>query len=119
MLGTCRFCGQQIMVDADPDATEDELNILATSRCECPGAVHEAWKELVLEEFNQNLEVLFGRKPGIKKLMAAAGELVADGKIKKLSITESQGKTIALGVKDKGLCVAITNRTKEETISYG
>lgn len=118
-IGFCKFCHQGINVDADPGATEEELNTLATSRCECPGAVHAAWKELVLEEFNQNLEVLFGKKPGIKQLMTAAGGLVADGKIKKLTITESQGKTIALGVKDKGLCIAITNRTKEETISYG
>lgn len=49
----------------DPGMTEEELNQLATSICECQGATHEAWKKSVLEEFGQNLEVLFGKRPGL------------------------------------------------------
>ena len=119
MIGYCRFCGQSRMVDGDPGMTEEELNQLATSICECQGATHEAWKKSVLEEFGQNLEVLFGKRPGLKKLLAAAGEMIMDGKLKKLTVTEAEGKTIALAIKDKGLCVTITEKTKEETISHG
>ena len=118
-IGFCKYCHQGINVDANPGATEEELNQLATSICECPGATHEAWMNMVLEEFDQNLEVLFGKKPKLKKLLWAAGEMIMAGQMKKLSVTESQGKTIALAIKDKGLCVTITNKTKEETISYG
>lgn len=45
--------------------------------------------------------------------------MIMDGKLKKLTVTEAEGKTIALAIKDKGLCVTITEKTKEETISYG
>ena len=119
MIGYCRFCGQSKMVDGDPGMSEEELNQLATSECTCPGAVREAWKNSVLEEYDQNLEVLFGKKPELKKLMRAAGELIMNEKIEKLTITEAQGKTIGLKPREKGLCITITNKTKEETMSYG
>ena len=31
--GFCKFCGQAYMVDADPEATEEELNEMATAKC--------------------------------------------------------------------------------------
>ena len=119
MIGYCRFCGQSRMVDSDPGMTEEELNKLATSECTCPGATREAWKNSVLEVYDQNLEVLFGKKPELKKLMREAGKLIMSDGIKKINITEVQGKNIAVNLKDNGLCVTITNRTKEETMSYG
>lgn len=107
MLGTCRFCGQQRMVDGDPDMTEDELNQLATSICECPGATHEAWKTSTMEVYEQDLEVLFGKRPEIKKLMRYAGEQILDGKMVSLSIKQSGEKAIGLRLKDMGLHVKI------------
>lgn len=119
MIGYCRLCGQSRMVDGDPEMSEEELNQLATSICTCPGAVHDAWKNAVLEEFGQNIEVLFGKKPELKDLMADAGDMIMSGRIKKITITEAQGKTIGLATKEKGLCITITSKTKEETMSYG
>lgn len=119
MIGYCRFCGQSLMVDGDPDMTEEELNQLAASKCTCPGAVQAAWKNAVLEEYEQNLEVLFGKKPELKDLMADAGDMIMSGRIKKITITEAQGKTISLAQKEKGLCITTTSKTKEETMSYG
>lgn len=43
-FGICRFCGQVIMVKAEEDATEQELNTLATDKCECEGA--REWQEM-------------------------------------------------------------------------
>lgn len=45
--------------------------------------------------------------------------MIMDGEIKKITVTQETGRTIALGMKDKGLCITITNKQKEETISYG
>lgn len=118
-IGFCKYCRQGIAVDADPETSEQELNELATAKCTCDGAVHHAWKNSVFEEFNQNLEVLFGKQPGFVKLMKLGGEMIMDGKMKKLTVAQGIGKTISLGIKDKGLCVTITNKQKEETISYG
>lgn len=118
-VGFCKFCRQGIAVDADPDTSEQELNDLATAKCTCDGAIHYAWKNAVLEEFDQNLEVLFRKQPDIVELMKLGGQMIMDGKMKKLTVSQGIGKTIALGMKDKGLCVAITNKQKEETISYG
>lgn len=119
MLGTCRFCGQQRMVDGDPDMTEDELNQLATSICECPGATYEAWKTSTMEVYEQDLEVLFGKRPEIKKLMRYAGEQILDGKMVSLSIKQSGEKAIGLRLKDMGLHVKISTKTTTENISHG
>ena len=36
--GNCVFCGQQIMVKAEEDATASDLNWLATDACNCEAA---------------------------------------------------------------------------------
>ena len=36
--GYCKFCGQAYMVEADEDASKDEINELATAKCDCQGA---------------------------------------------------------------------------------
>ena len=119
MIGYCRFCGQSRMVDGDPTMSEEELNQLATSICECSGATHEAWKNSTMEVYDQDLEVLFGKRPEIKKLMHYAGEQILDGKMISLSIKQSGEKSIGLRLKDMGLQVKISNKTTMENISHG
>ena len=97
--GFCKFCGQAYIVDADPETTEEELNELATAKCSCDGALAAAWKESVLEVFRQDLEVVFGKE---------------NGDIKKLD-----EKSLNLKMKNKGLCITVTEKSKMENISYG
>ena len=119
--GFCKFCGQAYMVDADPEATEEELNELATAKCGCEGATHYAWKKSTLEVFAQDLEVVFGKeryKP-MMDLFANAGEMILNGRMKALTIKQSDEKTLNLKLKDKGLCITVTEKSKMENISYG
>lgn len=119
MIGYCRFCGQSRMVDGGPEMTEDELNQLATSICECPGATHDAWKQSTMEVFGQDLEMMFGKHPEVKTLLRYAGEQIIDGKMLALTIKRSGEQTIGLKLKDKGLCITKSVRIKEESVSYG
>ena len=118
--GFCKFCGQAFMVDADPDATEAELNELATAKCTCDGATNYAWKNSVLGVFAQDLEVVFGKENGdTKELFRTAGEMIMNGRIKSISCKQSAGKTLGLKMKDKGLCITVTEKSTMENISYG
>lgn len=118
--GFCKFCGQAYMIDADPEATEQELIEIATSKCRCDGALQYAWKESVLAVFSQDLEVVFGQEKGdIKKLFRAAGEMIMDGRIKTISVKETGEKTLGLKMKGNGLCITVTEKSKMENISYG
>lgn len=118
--GFCKFCGQAYMVDADPEATEEELNEMATAKCGCDGAVHYAWKNSVLAVFAQDLEVVFGKEnKAMKDLFATAGEMIMNGRMKVLTIKQSDEKTLNLKMKDKGLCITVTEKSKMENISYG
>lgn len=118
--GFCKFCGQAYMVDADPDATEADLNELATAKCTCEGATNYAYKNSVLAVFAQDLEVVFGKENGdLKELFRAAGEMIMNGRIKSFSAKQSAGKTLSLKIKDKGLCITVTEKSTMENISYG
>lgn len=118
--GFCKYCGQAYMVDSDQDTTEAELNELATAQCTCEGAINHAWKKAVLEVFSQDIEVVFGEKNAdIKKLFGEAGEMIMNGRIKTLSVKQSDEKTLALKMKDKGLCITVTEKSRMENISYG
>ena len=118
--GFCKFCGQAYIVDADPETTEEELNELATAKCRCDGALAAAWKESVLEVFRQDLEVVFGKENGdIKKLFGQAGEMIMRGRMKSLTVKQSDEKSLNLKLKNKGLCITVTEKSKMENISYG
>lgn len=117
--GFCKFCGQAYMVDADHEATEEELNELATAKCGCKGATHYAWKKSTLEVFAQDLEVVFGENEVMKSLFAKTGEMIMNGKMKALTIKQSDEKTLNLKMKDRGLCITVTEKSKMENISYG
>lgn len=119
MIGYCRFCGQSRLIEAEDGMTEEDANKRATELCECVDATHEAWKNSTLEVFGQDLEVMFGKRPEIKRLLRYAGEQILDNKMIALTVRRSTEQTISLKLKDHGLCITRTDRTKEESISYG
>lgn len=43
--GTCEFCGQSMMVDADQGASQAEVDALASSLCMCPDAQSDRRKK--------------------------------------------------------------------------
>lgn len=120
MTGCCRFCGQYITVEADPDTPEAMLNELATRKCKCEGAEIYAWKLSTLEVFGQDLETVFGDdKQDIKEMLMAAGKMIVNGKIMSIRVKQEEGKTLGLKMKKKGLCITVEQKSTMENISYG
>ena len=107
------------MVEADQDATTEELNELATDKCGCDASARYAWKKSTLEVFAQDLEVVFGENEAMKGLFAKAGEMIMDNKIKTINVKQSDEKTLGLKMKSMGLCITVTEKSKMENISYG
>ena len=107
------------MVEADQDATTEELNELATDKCGCDASARYAWKKSTLEVFAQDLEVVFGENEAMKGLFAKAGEMIMDNKIKTITVKQSDEKTLGLKMKSMGLCITVTEKSKMENISYG
>ena len=107
------------MVEADQDATTEELNELATDKCGCDASARYAWKKSTLEVFSQDLEVVFGENEAMKGLFAKAGEMIMDNRMKTLTVKQSDEKTLGLKMKSMGLCITVTEKSKMENISYG
>ena len=119
MIGYCKFCGQSRFIETEDEMTQEEANKQATEICECYEATHEAWKNSTLKVFEGDLEMMFEKAPEIKKLLRYAGEKIIDNKMIQITVRRSTNQTISLKLKDHGLCITRTDRTKEESISYG
>lgn len=116
--GICKFCGQTYMVEADEDATKDEINELATAKCDCPGAANYAWKKETLAVYDQDLEVIF--KPGdpLKDLFYHAGRMIMNGQIQTMGIKTDRDKALSLKLKKSALCITITEKKTMENMSH-
>ena len=119
MIGYCRFCGQSRHIETEDEMTQEEANVKATENCECYEATHEAWKNSTLRTFEGDLEMMFAKVPEIKTLLRFAGEKIIDNKMLSITVRRSTEQTISLKLKDHGLCITRTDKTKEESISYG
>lgn len=117
--GYCKFCGQTYMVEADEDASKDELNELATAKCDCQGAALYAWKKETLAVYDQDLEVIF--KTGddeLKELFYRAGRMIMNGQMETLNVRTEHDKTVSLKMKKSALCITITEKTTMENMSH-
>ena len=121
--GTCRFCGQSIIVEGGADMTAPQLEEAATMACECEKAT--AYKETKTrrETAKQRVEELFGdeseeKQPdAVKKIILDAVDAICDKKMKSATITIREGLKcrIMQMAKDKIKVVRETSANDEFT----
>lgn len=118
--GSCRFCGQQIIIDGGADMTEPQLEEAATMRCECEKAL--SYQEVANRQqtAKQRANELFGENSGeyrqpedVLKLIENAVDLICDKKMKQIKIGIKTGLQcrIMLMAKDKIKIVRETSNT--------
>lgn len=69
--GICNYCGQSLMVECEENATEEQLNELASDKCGCSEAKEARELKMSEEKARQNVEKLFGKYDAGAVLMAA------------------------------------------------
>ena len=88
--GTCKYCRQYkvVQVPKDKEYTQEELDDIATAECDCDGAEEEAKVRGKIKAAMDSIDrILVKRqKKDIAPVMQSAVELMARGKIKKVSI---------------------------------
>lgn len=97
-IGSCRFCGQNIMLEDGAEMTAPQLEEAATMRCECEEATkyQESANRRTLAK--QRIDELFGkdagefRQPeGVKAIMINVVDAICDKKMKAATITVRTG----------------------------
>lgn len=86
--GTCKWCGQALAIMKAPEnATQDELDRIASDECTCDGANKERKiREMISTAESSILKVVTKRAPGAAQILEAGVEQVARGYAKKVSV---------------------------------
>lgn len=96
--GTCRFCGQQIIVENGDEMTEPQLDECATLHCDCDDA--KVYQEAAMrrETAKRRVDELFGEGAGeyrqpdeVLEIIKGVVDLVCDKKAKNMTITIRTG----------------------------
>jgi hypothetical protein len=125
--GVCRFCGQIQQRDYE-GLTEAEANERATQGCRCPDAVAYRAKEVQKREAKSNIRILF-TEPGegwetvnderIISLMESAVDLIAENKLRSVTMNIPGVGTAKISVNAKDGIVTDRRKTDSETLTAG
>ena len=116
MQGCCICCGQiQFVMPVVADPTEEQLNHMATMKCNCSGA--KEYQELQASKIRakDNIRKLVGNDELIT-LMTAAVDVVADGTVEKISITDYNDIRYALRKTGAGKIRVEKAKTNKEAL---
>jgi transcription elongation factor Elf1 len=58
--GSCKYCGQQKIVQCDPGDTQTEIDEIATANCDCPESMRVVDKTEQIATANARIDELFG-----------------------------------------------------------
>lgn len=123
MTGTCKYCGQTMMVAGIDD--EEYANQIATEQCKCPEGMEYRNIEQMKTEAKANAEALFkidlpfpDEKAEMKNLalldlMDKIIDNLAAGTIKKVSLRLDERTTATMSVKGSD-AITIKKNYKEE-----
>lgn len=96
--GSCRFCGQSLLIEEEKEMTEAQLEECATLHCTCDDA--KVYQEAALrrETAKQRVDELFGEGAGEHKqpeeviaVIKGVVDLVCDKKAKNMTISIRTG----------------------------
>lgn len=96
--GSCRFCGQSLLIEEEKEMTEAQLEECATLRCTCDDA--KVYQEAALrrETAKRRVDELFGEGAGEHKqpdeviaVIKGVVDLVCDKKAKNMTISIRTG----------------------------
>ena len=90
-IGTCMYCGQERMVEAEENETFEAICVKASMECTCDGAEKAREEREKIEWANRDISVLFDSDTAAGKLLLASVENVFRGEIKSIQIDVGDG----------------------------
>lgn len=96
--GSCRFCGQSVIIDGGAGMTEPQLEEAATMNCECEKAVEYQESANRRTVAKQRVRELFGEEAGLFKqpeevqtIILSTVDTICDKKMKAAVVTIRKG----------------------------
>ena len=102
--GTCKYCHNLVTIKADPDATEEEKDNIASSECGCKDAQQAADTDTAIRVMTENIESRYAdMKESTRKMLVSALKPVAYGYIDRVSVKVNDRVSIKIFRSKDGL----------------
>ena len=102
--GTCKYCHYLVTIKADPNATEEEKDNIASSECGCKDAQQAADTDTAIRVMTENIESRYAdMKESTRKMLVSALKPVAYGYIDRVSVKVNDRVSIKIFRSKDGL----------------
>lgn len=113
--GTCKYCNQLVTIKADPEATEEEKNKIASSECSCQDSKDAREIETSVHVLTDKINERYRLMPeAARKALISTLKPVAYGMLDKITVNVDDSTTIRIYRSSKGLNLKRT--VKEDDI---
>lgn len=113
--GTCKYCRSIVMIKADPEATEEEKNEIASVDCSCLDGKDAREIETSVRVLTQKINDRYSGMPeDARRALISCLKPVAYGKLDKITVKVDEAVTIKIYRSTKGLNLKRT--VKEDDI---
>lgn len=113
--GTCKYCKNLVTIKADPDATDEEKDSIASLECSCHDSKDAREIETSVRVLTQKINDRYSGMPeDARRALISCLKPVAYGKLDKITVKVDEAVTIKIYRSTKGLNLKRT--TKEDDI---
>lgn len=113
--GTCKYCKNLVAIKADPGATEEEKDSIASAECSCQDSKDAREIETSVRVLTQKINDRYSGMPeDARTALISCLKPVAYGKLDKITVKVDEAVTIKIYRSTKGLNLKRT--TKEDDI---
>ncbi len=103
-MGTCKYCHNLVAIKADPDATEEEKNSIASSECECKDAQKAADADTAIRVITDKINTRYeGMPEAARKALISALKPIAYGMLEKITVKVDNNTTVKIYRASNGL----------------
>ena len=115
MVGTCKYCKNNVFIKAAPDSTQEELDEIASTTCDCKDGKDARELETSVRVLTHKINDRYrGMPKDARSALISCLKPVAYGKLDKVSVKVDDATTIKIYRSTKGLNLKRT--VKEDDI---
>lgn len=112
--GTCRHCGQYVLVSVNKDATQEEINEAATLECGCSESKKDKEKQDGIRKCKTTIEEIFG-DTRVAQLLTEAADDIIEGTIMQMTLKLTKNTTAKVWVNADGEISVERKTVKKES----
>lgn len=112
--GTCRHCGQYVLVSVSEDATQEEINEAATLECGCSKSKKDKEKQDGIRKCKTTIEEIFG-DTRVAQLLTEAADDIIEGTIMQMTLKLTKNTTAKVWVNADGEISVERKTVKKES----